>query len=157
MSSNRLKSVGLPVIRPSIRPPDIDTTGRIGAVAYPYTIYRTAVTIPRPLIHDRETSFVVSVDRSRRLAIRADVVPEVEQYTFEEVLRIPSELSDDQVEDKARDTVFHWVLRKYSLHSVPEIEFEEQIDAFKVFWVVEQDGDDLLIDSVRGNEEPVVE
>src|SRR6056297_3602508 len=68
----------LDVVAPAIERGDVESTGRVGAVAYPYLVYRATATIPRAFLGDRETEYVVSLDRSRRLPLRADEHPETE-------------------------------------------------------------------------------
>lgn len=145
----------LTVIPPSIPRDDVESTGRVGTIAYPYRVYEARVTVERPLIHDSEFTYVATVDRSRRLVVRADTFPETETREVSDVLVIPSELTDDETKTKARESVFKWTLRKFSLGSPPEIEFERTADAYKLFWLAERPGGDVVIDSVRGTEEPL--
>ncbi|WP_222913081.1 hypothetical protein [Natrinema sp. SYSU A 869] len=147
----------LTIIEPTVTREDIDSTGRVGAVAYPYRIYDAVVTIDRPIIANRDIEYVVSVDRSRRLAVRADVVPETVTKTLDDVLVVPSELSDAQVREKAEDAVFTWTLRKTAVGSTPDLTFEQSIDAHKLFWIASRPDGDVIVDSVRGTESPLVE
>lgn len=145
----------LPAIPPAIPRDEVAADGRVGAVAYPYRVYEAAVTIERPFVSDRETTYVASVDRSRRLVVRADTFPDTGERTVEDVLVLPAELPDDLARDRARDAVFRWTLRTYSLNHAPEIEFERSTDAYKLFWIAERDGGDVIVDSVRGEEDPL--
>jgi hypothetical protein len=150
-------AAALPVIPPERPRSAVDATGRVGAVAYPYRIHHARVTVPRPLVDDRTDEFVVSVDRSRRLAVRADVVPEPETRPVEDVLVLPSELTDEAADELARRTVFDWTLRRYSLARPPDIAFERTVDAYKLFWIAERSTGDVILDSVSGEEQPLTE
>ncbi|WP_458209608.1 hypothetical protein [Haladaptatus sp. NG-SE-30] len=129
--------------------------GRVGAVAYPYRIFEVVVTMTRPFLSNRTDRFVASVDRSRRLAVRADAFPDVETRAIEDVLVLPEELSGEQSRAKARESVFQWTLRRYSLNDAPDIEFVREIDAYKLFWIVERPEGDVIVDSLRGDEDPL--
>lgn len=143
----------LPVVPPAVDRDDVDSAGRVGAVAYPYRAYEVSVTIDPPFVAPRTDRYVVSVDRSRRLALRADEFPAVEERTVEDVLALPVEVGDDQTRELAREAAFNWTLRRYSLGSVPTVEFERVTDAYKLFWLAERDAGDVLVDSVRGGVE----
>ena len=147
----------LTVIEPTVTREDVDSTGRVGAVAYPYRIYDAVATIERPLLSDRDIEYVVSVDRSRRLAVRADVFPETVAKTVDDVLVVPSELPDALVREKAEDAVFTWTLRKVAVGSAPDISFEQSVDAHKLFWIASRPDGDVIVDSVRGTESPLVD
>ena len=54
----------------------------------------------------------------------------------------------------ASEAVFKWALRSVSLSATPEISVEEPLDVYKVFWLVERDDGDVIIDSVDGTERP---
>lgn len=154
-TGERREEIALSVIPPAVSRDEVAADGRVGAVAYPYRVYDASITIERPLVSDRETSFVASVDRSRRLVVRADVFPDREERTVADVLVLPAELPVDQARERARDAVFRWTLRKYSLNHAPEIEFERSADAYKLFWLAEREDGDVIVDSVRGEEVPV--
>lgn len=147
----------LTIIPPSIPRDDVGDGGRVGAVAYPYRVSSISVTMERPLVEDRTDEFVVSVDRSRRLAVRADVVPDRVERTVEDVLVIPPEIDDRTADAIARKSVFQWTLRRYSLNHAPTIEFDDTVEAHKLFWIVERPEGDVIIDSVRGDERPLNE
>jgi hypothetical protein len=129
--------------------------GRVGAVAYPYRVYEAEVTVGAPLVGDRTDSYVASVDRSRRLVLRADTFPDVEERTVSDALVLPAELSDEQCREKARESAFGWTTRRYALSSAPDIEFPRATDAYKLFWLVERPDGDVIVDSVRGTEDPL--
>ncbi|WP_122090777.1 hypothetical protein [Halalkalicoccus subterraneus] len=147
----------LSVIPPAIARDEVEASGVVGAVAYPYRIYEVAVTIPRRFLGDRREEYVVSVDRARRLAIRADTVPDPESRTVEDVLVIPAELTDEEADGKAREAVFRWCLRRFSMGDPPDIEIGRTVDAHKLFWLAERPGGDTIVDSVRGSEQPLEE
>ncbi|WP_458185021.1 hypothetical protein [Haladaptatus sp. NG-WS-4] len=150
----RRERAELAVISPAISRAE-SGTGRVGAVAYPYRVYEVAVTMSRPFLSDRTDRFVASVDRSRRLAVRADTFPDVETRATEDVLVLPVELSNEQSRKKARESVFQWTLRRYSLNDAPDIEFVRETDAYKLFWIAKRPDGDVLVDSVRGDEAPL--
>lgn len=156
-AAGRWERAELSVIRPAIERADVESRGRVGAVAYPYRVYRATASLPRAFMSARDVDYVVSVDRSRRLAVRADVFPEIGERTLSDVLELPSELTDEQADEKARESVFQWALRKYSPNAAPEIEFDRVEEAYKLFWIVEREGGDVIVDSVRGTEEPFSE
>ncbi|OAQ53392.1 hypothetical protein HTG_07900 [Natrinema mahii] len=147
----------LTVIEPTVTREDVDSSGRVGAVAYPYRIYDAVATIERPLLSDRDVEYVVSVDRSRRLAVRADVFPETVTEPVDDVLVVPSELSDAQVRDKAENAVFTWTLRKVAVGSAPDLTVERSVDAHKLFWIASRPDGDVIVDSVRGTEMPLTD
>ncbi|RZH67842.1 hypothetical protein [Natrinema altunense] len=147
----------LTVIEPAVAREDVDSTGRVGAIAYPYRLYDAVATIERPIIADRDLEYVVSVDRSRRLAVRADAMPATVTRTIDDVLVVPSELSDEQAREKAEDAVFSWTLRTVAVGSAPDLRFERSIDAYKLFWIASRPDGDVIVDSVRGSESPLVE
>ncbi|SIR45231.1 hypothetical protein SAMN05421858_2295 [Haladaptatus litoreus] len=152
----RREHTELAVIPPSISREEAGT-GRVGAVAYPYRVYEAKVTIERPFMSERTDRFVASVDRSRRLVVRADGVPDAEEMEIEDVLVLPTELSPEQSRAKARESVLQWTLRRYSLNDAPKIEFVRDVDAYKLFWLVERPEGDGIVDSVRGTEDPLRE
>lgn len=145
----------LTVIEPTVAREDVDSTDRIGAVAYPYCVYDAVATVERPLLSDRDIDYVVSVDRSRRLAVRADVFPDTVTTTVDDVFVIPAALSEEQALEKAEETVFNWTLRKLAVGSVPGISFEQSVDAHKLFWIASRPHGDVIVDSVRGTEMPL--
>ncbi|MFB6082514.1 MAG: hypothetical protein ABEJ67_06800 [Halanaeroarchaeum sp.] len=147
----------LSVIRPAIERDEVESDGRVGAVAYPYRVYRGTATMDRPFMDARETQYVVSLDRSRRLTLRADTYPDVESRTVSDVLVLPSEVTPAQAESMARDAIFKWTLRTYSLNSAPDIELSEPVDAYKLYWLVDRSDGDVIVDSVRGEERPLAE
>jgi len=145
----------LSVVVPSIEREIVESTGRVGAVAYPYRIVEATVRIPRPLVSDREDSYVVSVDRARQLSLRADEVPDVERRTLRDVLVVDPELGDEETTEKARDAAFEWTLRQYSPAEPPTVTIESSVDAHKLFWLAERPDGDVIVDSVRGTERPL--
>ncbi|MBZ6495219.1 hypothetical protein [Natrinema longum] len=147
----------LTVIEPTVARADVVSTGRVGAVAYPYRVVDAVATIERPLLSDRDIEYVVSVDRSRRLAVRADVFPETVATTLEDVLVVPAALSGDQALEKAEDAVFKWTLRKVAVGSAPAVTFEQSVDAHKLFWIASRPDGDVIVDSVRGTETPLTD
>jgi hypothetical protein len=147
----------LTVIPPSIPRDEAGDGSRVGAAAYPYRVSKASVTMERPLVEDRTDEFIVSVDRSRRLAVRADVVPDTVERTVEDVLVIPPEIDDGTADAIAQKSVFQWTLRRYSLNHAPTIEFEDAVEAYKLFWIVERPDGDVIIDSVRGDERSLEE
>ncbi|MFD1562722.1 hypothetical protein ACFR99_04035 [Haloarchaeobius amylolyticus] len=147
----------LSVITPAIAREDVDSSGRVGVVAYPYRVYDAVATVERPLIADRDIDYVVTVDRTRRLAVRADTFPETETRTVDDVLVIPSELSDAQTHRKAEDAVFKWTLRKVAVGSEPDVTFARSVDAYKLYWIASRPDGDVIIDSVRGTESPLAD
>jgi len=152
--ADRRESVALPVIPPSVSREDVESAGRVGAVAYPFRVYEAELEIERPLLGPRRERRTVSVDCSRRLAVRADELPDVERRTVEDALVMPSELSPAQADEKARDAVFKWTLRTSVLGGAPEIEFGAIADAYRLFWLAERPDGDVIVDSVRGDERP---
>lgn len=153
----RHEAVELPVVPPAIPREEVESTGRVGAVAYPYRVYEATVTVERPLLAPRTDRRIVSVDRSRRLALRADSVPELESRTVGDALVLPAELSSEEATEKARNAVFKWTLRTSVLSDVPEVEFDRVMDTYKLFWLAECLDGDTIIDSVRGTERPLEE
>ena len=151
---DRHEAVDLPVIEPELPRDSVDSEGRVGAVAYPYRVYEAEIEVDRPLLAPRQDRRVISVDRSRRLAVRADTVPEVADRRVEDVLVLPGELSPAQADEKAREAAFQWTLRGSILADAPEIEFARVVDAYKLFWLAERPAGDVIIDSVRGEERP---
>ena len=154
-TGERKAEATLSVIPPAGPRDEVDADGRVGAVAYPYRVYDARVTIERPLVSDRETAFVASVDRSRRLVVRADAFPDGEERTVADALVLPAELPVEQARERARDAVFRWTLRTYSLNHAPEIAFERAAGVYKLFWIAEREGGDVIVDSVRGDEDPL--
>jgi hypothetical protein len=153
----RRERADLSVIPPSIAREEVDSTGAVGAVAYPYRIYEVAVTVPRRFFGDRREEYVVSVDRARRLAVRADTLPEPEPRAVEDVLVVPTELSAEQADEKVREAVFGWCLRRFSMGDSPDIAIERTVDVHKLFWLAARPDGDAIVDSVRGSAEPLVE
>ncbi|MGM0397596.1 MAG: hypothetical protein ACQEQY_01250 [Halobacteriota archaeon] len=142
----------LSVIEPGVPRDEVDADGRVGAVAYPYRAYRGRATISPPLLDDRVEEYVVTVDRSRRLTLRADTFPEPVTRTVDDVLVLPAEVSPAQCDELAEDAVFKWTLRKFAVGSTPDIAVEDPIDVYKLFWIVEREGRDVIVDSVDGTE-----
>src|SRR6056297_3531820 len=124
------EAVELSVVPPAIERDEVETIGRIGSVAYPYRIYDAAVSMSRPLMDDREDAFVVSIDRSRRLAVRADTFPGLESRRVDDALVVPAELTPEGADERARKSVFQWTLRRYSLNRAPEITFESVVEGY---------------------------
>lgn len=153
----RRERATLPVVPPAIPRAEVESSGRVGAVAYPFRVYEARVELERPLLSAREDRFVAGVDRSRRLVVRADTLPDVEERTVADALVLPSELSDEQAREKAREAVFRWTLRRYSPARAPEIAFERTVDAYRLFWIAQRPDGDAVVDSVRGTESPLVE
>ncbi|MFC4357372.1 hypothetical protein ACFO0N_05340 [Halobium salinum] len=153
----RRETATLSVIPPAVPREAVESTGRVGAVAYPYRVYDAAVSIDRAFMSPRRTRFVASVDRSRRLVVRADTFPEVEERTVEDVLVLPSELSAEVCLERAEKSVFQWTLRKFSTNDAPDIEMERTADVYKLFWLARRPEGDVIVDSVRGSESPLVE
>lgn len=144
----------LPVIEPGVPRESIDSSGRVGAVAYPFRVYEVSIEVARPLLAPRTDRRIISVDRSRRLAVRADTVPDIDEREVEDVLVLPGELSPEQADEKAREAAFQWTLRSSILADAPDIEFDRVVDAYKLFWLGERSDGDVIVDSVRGEERP---
>lgn len=142
----------LSVIEPGVARDAVEADGRVGAVAYPYRAYRGRATMSRPFMDDRVEEYVVTVDRSRRLTLRADQYPEPVTKTIDDVLELPTEVTAAQCHEMANDAVFKWTLRSFSLSSTPDIDIEDPLDVYKLFWIVERDGSDVIVDSVDGTE-----
>ncbi|MFB6114495.1 MAG: hypothetical protein ABEJ58_10400 [Halodesulfurarchaeum sp.] len=147
----------LQIIEPAIARDEVASTGRVGAIAYPYLVYEAVATMERPYLDARTREYVVSLDRSRRLPLRADQLPDTETRTVDDVLVLPSEVTPAQAAEMARKAVFTWTLRKYSLNEAPDISLSEPVDVYKVFWLVERPDGDVIVDSVRGEERPLEE
>lgn len=153
----RHERADLSVIPPSIARDEVDSSGAVGAIAYPHRIYEVSVTIPRRFFGDRTEEYVVGVDRARRLAVRADTVPETDTRTVRDVLVVPAELSAEQADEKVRETVFGWCLRRFTMGAPPEIAIDSVVDVHKLFWLAARPEGDAIVDSVRGSAEPLVE
>lgn len=146
------ESTTLAVVEPTIPRDEVGPTSeRVGAVAYPYRVTNARIRIERPLLTDREDEYVISVDRCRRLAIRADTVPTSEHQLVEDVLVLPSELTDAAADKKARDAAFRWTLHRFALWNTPTVDLQQTTDAYKLFWLIETSEGTVLIDSVRGD------
>lgn len=156
-TAEHITEATLRIVPPAISREEVDPDGRVGAVAYPYFIAETVVRIPRTFITDRTERYVVSVDRSRRLTVKADVFPETHSETVEDVLVLPAELTSEQATELARHNVFRWTLRRYAIGSAPEIEFDRTVETYKLFWLAEHDGSDEIVDSLRGSTRPLVD
>ncbi|MFC7154913.1 hypothetical protein ACFQPA_05515 [Halomarina halobia] len=154
-AGTRHDAVDLDVIPPAVGRGEVASTGRVGCVAYPYRVYDAESSMDRPVLGERVAGYVVSVDRVRRLALRADVFPTIEPRTVEDALVLPAGVTDEQAREKAREAVFNWTLRKYSPLDPPKIAFTRHADAYKLFWLAERDGGDVIVDSVRGDERPL--
>ncbi|WP_336036803.1 hypothetical protein [Halobacterium yunchengense] len=155
-SDDRVReSATLPVVEPAVERAAVESDGRVGAVAYPYLVYRASVTMPRAFLGDRTEEYVVSLDRARRLPLRADEHPETVERTVEDALVVPSEVSRERARELARDAVFEWVLRSYSLSTAPDIDLADPVAAYKLFWLAERPDGDVVVDSVRGTERPL--
>ncbi|QLC34866.1 hypothetical protein EFA46_011430 (plasmid) [Halarchaeum sp. CBA1220] len=151
-TGTRRESATLDVIPPQVERDDVEADGRVGAVAYPYRIYEASATVGRAFLSDREVTYVASVDRARRLVLRADVVPDVDSRDVADVLVLPADLPAELCRERAHDTVFEWTTRKFALASAPDITFERRVDARKLFWLAERDDGDVIVDSVTGDE-----
>ncbi|MDR5657267.1 hypothetical protein RH831_08745 [Halodesulfurarchaeum sp. HSR-GB] len=154
MSGVPEEPIELEIVEPSIDREAVQSTGSVGTVAYPYRFYQGTATISRPLLDDRTEKYVVAVDRSRRLTLRADTVPDNIDRRFEDVLVLPSEVTEDHCRDMAEEAVFEWAMRSSMLHGSPEISLEGPRDVYKLFWLAEREDGDVLIDSVEGTERP---
>jgi hypothetical protein len=142
----------LSVIEPRVGRDDLDSDGKVGIVANPYQVYRGKATVSRYFLEDRVEDYVVSVDQSRRLALRADTYPTTETRRFGDLLKLPAEVTTDQCRDMARESIFKWTLRTLSLSSSPDIEVTDPLSVHKLFWIIESDGKELIVDSVDGTE-----
>lgn len=156
-TATRREAVDLPVVPPAVARATVESDGRVGAVAYPYSVYEATVTVSSRLLPDREMTYVASVDRSRRLVVRADAVPDVETRRIEDVLVVPDELSDAAVHEKAETSVFDWTLRKFALGDTPDVDLAPAVDAYKLFWLASRPDGDVIVDSASGEESPLVE
>ena len=150
------ETVDLRIVEPSVDREAVQSTGSVGAVAYPYRFYQGTATISRPFLDDRQEEYVVAVDRSRRLTLRADTVPDEVDRQFDDVLVLPKEVSDSHCRDMAEEAVFEWTMRSSMLHGSPEINLGEPRDVYKLFWLAERDAGDVIVDSVDGTERPFV-
>ncbi|MBP2252642.1 hypothetical protein J2754_002988 [Halarchaeum solikamskense] len=151
-TGTRRASATLDVIPPHVERGDVDADGRVGAVAYPYRVYEANATIERAFLPEREVSYVASVDRARNLVLRADTVPDVESHDVDDVLVLPADLPAELCRERAHDTVFEWTARKFALGSAPDVDLGRGVDARKLFWLAERDDDDVIVDSVTGDE-----
>lgn len=150
------ESTTIAVVEPTIHRDEVGPTDeRVGAIAYPYRVANARIRINRPLLTDREDEYVISVDRCRRLAIRADTVPTTDQRTVVDVLVLPSELTDEAADEKARDAAFRWTRQQFTLWNTPTVDLQQTIDAYKLFWLTETSEGTVLIDSVRGDRQPL--
>lgn len=140
----------LRVIEPAIERSEVDSAGRVGAVAYPYRTFRASATMSRPFMDDRVSEYVVTIDRSRRIALRADTYPDPVERTVDDLMRLPIEVGDEQCLEMARDAIFKWTLRSVGMRSAPDISVDDPIDVYKLFWIADRQDGDVLIDSVRG-------
>lgn len=145
-----IESGPVTIIEPTLERDDLDSDGTVGVVAYPYQLFRGKVTVPRHLFSDRVKNYVVSVDQSRRLAVRADTYPRIETREIADFLKLPAEVPPDQCREMARESIFKWTLRTLSLRSSPAIEISDPSSVHKLFWIIERDRTDLLVDSVDG-------
>lgn len=145
----------LDVVTPAIEREDVESTDRVGVVAYPYLVYRASVSMPRRFLDDRETEYVVSLDRSRRIALRADEHPDTETRDVSDALVLPSEVDRAQADEMARRSVFDWTLRSHSLSTAPDIDLADPVAAYKLYWLASRPDGDVVVDSVRGTEHPL--
>ena len=145
-------AVDLNVVAPSVDREAVTSNGDVGVVAYPYRFYEGSATISRSIVSDRTEDYVVAIDRSRRLTLRADTVPETESLQFENVLVIPKEITDTECREMAEQAVFEWTMRSSLLHSNPAIELDAPLDVYKLFWLAERESGDVIVDSVDGTE-----
>ncbi len=155
MTGTRRSAADLAVIPPAVAREEVPNDGRVGCVAYPYRVFEATSSMDRPALGPRVARYVVSVDRVRRLALRADTFPAVETRRVEDVLVLPAALHDESTREKARTAVFQWTLRTYSPLGPPDVEFDARADAYKLFWLAERETGDVIVDSVRGGERPL--
>jgi hypothetical protein len=147
-------AVDLEVIVPSVDRDAVESARETGMVASPYRFYEATARISRSVVADRTEDYVVAVDRSRRLTLRADTVPETEARQFEDALVLPTAVTDAECRELAEEAVFEWAMRSSLLHSKPAIELGAPLDAYKLFWLAERESGDVIVDSVDGTERP---
>lgn len=147
----------LEVIDPAIDREAVDSTGRVGAVAYPYAVYAASVRVPRPVFDARVDEYVVSVDRTRRLALRVDAVPAVREVDLRDCHVLEPAVSLEKSSAKARDAVIEWTLRRFSPPESPTVDLDRSVAGYKLFWLAERPDGDVIVDSVRGTERPLAD
>ncbi len=153
-TATRHDAADLPVVPPSVPRDEVESDGRVGAVAYPYRVYAVTASVERRFLPPQTVEYVASVDLARRLVLRADTAPDAETRRVEDVLTLPATLSADAARDRATGTVHEWTRRKFALGSPADLSVDRTVAAYKLFWLASRPDGDVLVDSVRGTETP---
>ena len=153
-TATRYDAADLPVVPPSVSRDEVESDGRVGAVAYPYRVYAVEAAVERRFLPPQTVDYVASVDLTRRLVLRADAVPEAGTRRVEDVLVLPAALSAADARARATETVHEWTRRKFALGSPADLSVERTVAAYKLFWLASRPAGDVLVDSVRGTETP---
>jgi len=119
-------------------------------ILYPLTFYRLRIRVKRLLGEPRILALTVMVDRVRAKGFIADGFPETVEV---EGTLMPARVPEEAAERIARRTTLYWLMRRYRIGLAPEVEVEEKLDVYKVFWVVRGPEGRVILDSVTGAEE----
>ncbi len=122
------------------------------AVAYPHQCFDVTTTIERPVGSSAQNERIVAVDTVRSIPLRADSVPEFTTESVDEVVVMRPSITDNRATEIAKDATFRWAMRKTVLLDTPEIEIKRQTGGYKLYWLVERNGELIAIDSVRGTQ-----
>ncbi|AFL95583.1 hypothetical protein CL1_1384 [Thermococcus cleftensis] len=133
-----------PIFKPEHSNPDF--------VLYPYHIFHLRLFYRRLGKSDRVLDYFAYVDLYRLGAERGDGFIELYEWDVEGNKVMEPLVGYDEAEKKALESAITWGNSRVISWWLPRIEVVRHERAYKVFWIFERDGENLIMDSLDGKE-----
>ncbi|MBP1911081.1 hypothetical protein [Thermococcus stetteri] len=119
-------------------------------VLYPYRIYHLRLFYKRLGMKDRVFDYYAYIDLYRLGAERGDNFIDLEEWEVDERNVMEPLVTEDEARMKAFESAITWGNSRVVSWWLPRIEVVREELAYKVFWVYEENGKKLIMDSLDG-------
>ncbi len=119
-------------------------------VLYPYRIFHIKLYFKRVIGNDKELDYYAYVDCYRFGVERGDDFIELHEWDVSNDQLMDELVDGDQARKKALESAFLWGNMKVISWWTPKVEVLREEKAYKVFWIFEEDGKKLIMDSLTG-------
>lgn len=138
--------VKVKVMNPLFKPDNLGTF-----VLYPYRIFHIKLYFKRLRGKDRELDYYAYVDCYRSGVERGDDFIELHEWDVPSDTVMDDLVNEKDARTKALESAFLWGNMKVISWWTPRMEVLKEEKAYKVFWIFEEGGKKLIMDSLTGD------
>lgn len=119
-------------------------------VLYPYWIFHLRLFYKRLGRSDKVLDYFAYVDLYRFGAERGDSFIDIYEWDVDEKLIMKPLVGYEDAKTKAFESAIHWGNMRIVSWWMPRIEIVKHEQAYKVFWIFEEEGEKYVMDSMTG-------